>query len=55
MGRHPIAAAAEIVAALAGDISGHVFFADQYYGFDDGLYAAVRLLDVVARAGRSGR
>ena len=42
----------ETGAALAGDISGHVFFADRYYGFDDGLYAAVRLLDVVARAGR---
>ena len=43
----------ETGAALAGDVSGHVFFADRYYGFDDGLYAAVRLLDVVARAGRS--
>ncbi len=42
----------ETGAALAGDVSGHVFFADRYYGFDDGLYAAVRLLDVVARAGR---
>jgi len=43
----------ETGAALAGDISGHVFFADRYYGFDDGLYAAVLLLDMVARAGRS--
>ena len=43
----------ETGAALAGDVSGHVFFADRYYGFDDGLYAAVRLIDVVARAGRS--
>jgi phosphomannomutase len=43
----------ETGAALAGDVSGHVFFADKYYGFDDGLYAAVRLFDVVARSGQS--
>ncbi|HTH17630.1 MAG TPA: phosphomannomutase, partial [Magnetospirillum sp.] len=34
---------------LAGEMSGHIFFADRYYGFDDALYAAVRLLGVVAR------
>ncbi|MQX37431.1 phosphoglucomutase/phosphomannomutase PgmG [Roseospira navarrensis] len=40
---------AELGAPLAGEMSGHVFFADRYYGFDDALYAAVRLLSVVAR------
>ena len=40
---------AEIGAPLAGEMSGHVFFADKWYGFDDALYAAVRLLSIVAR------
>ncbi len=40
---------AEIGAPLAGEMSGHIFFADRYYGFDDALYAAVRLLGIVAR------
>jgi phosphomannomutase len=35
---------AETGAPLAGEMSGHIFFADRYYGYDDGLYAAVRLL-----------
>ncbi|KAA5604166.1 phosphomannomutase/phosphoglucomutase [Roseospira marina] len=39
---------AEIGAPLAGEMSGHIFFADRYYGFDDALYAAVRLLSIVA-------
>ena len=38
---------------LAGEMSGHVFFADTYYGFDDALYAGVRLLAASARLGRS--
>ncbi len=38
---------AETGAPLAGEMSGHVFFADRYYGFDDALYAAVRLLSLV--------
>lgn len=33
---------------LAGEMSGHLFFADRYYGFDDGLYAAVRLIGLLA-------
>jgi phosphomannomutase len=37
-------------AALAGEMSGHIFFADKYFGFDDGIYAAVRTLDMLARA-----
>ncbi|SEH32607.1 phosphoglucomutase/phosphomannomutase PgmG [Magnetospirillum fulvum] len=39
---------AEIGAPLAGEMSGHIFFADRYYGFDDALYAAIRLLGIVA-------
>ncbi len=35
-------------ALLAGEMSGHIFFADRYYGFDDGVYAAIRLLNWVA-------
>ncbi|NKB60069.1 MAG: phosphomannomutase [Alphaproteobacteria bacterium] len=44
---------AELSAPLAGEMSGHIFFADHYYGFDDALYAAVRLLDIVARSDRN--
>ncbi len=40
---------AETKAPLAGEMSGHIFFADHWYGFDDALYAAVRLLGVLAR------
>jgi phosphomannomutase len=42
---------AETGSPLAGEMSGHIFFADRYYGFDDALYAAVRLLGIVARMG----
>ena len=38
---------------LAGEMSGHVFFAHDYYGFDDALYAAIRLIAASARLGRS--
>lgn len=37
-------------APLAGELSGHIFFADDYFGFDDALYASLRLLDLLARA-----
>jgi phosphomannomutase len=40
---------AETGAPLAGEMSGHIFFGDRYYGYDDALYAAVRLLGIVAR------
>ena len=43
---------AEIGAPLAGEMSGHIFFGAPYYGFDDALYAAIRLLSVVMRDGR---
>lgn len=38
-------------AELAGEMSGHMFFADRYYGFDDALYSALRLIELVDRAG----
>jgi len=42
----------ETNAELAGEMSGHMFFADRYYGFDDALYAACRLLEIVANSGK---
>jgi len=36
-------------AALAGEMSGHFFFAERWYGFDDGIYSAARLLEILAR------
>lgn len=44
---------AEIGSPLAGEMSGHVFFADTFYGFDDALYCGLRLLNVVANAKES--
>lgn len=38
-------------AELAGEMSGHMFFADRYYGFDDAIYAACRLMEIVALSG----
>jgi len=43
----------ETGAPLAGEMSGHVFFAHEYYGYDDALYAAVRLIAASARLGKS--
>jgi phosphomannomutase/phosphoglucomutase len=42
----------EIGALFSGEMSGHMFFADEYYGFDDGIYAAARLLRILAAADR---
>ena len=39
----------ETGAPLGGEMSGHVFFKDRWYGFDDGLYAGVRLLELLSR------
>lgn len=39
----------ETGALLAGEMSGHVFFRDRWYGFDDGLYTGARLLEILAR------
>jgi phosphomannomutase len=41
---------AETSAPLAGEMSGHIFYNDKWYGFDDALYAAVRVLGVIARS-----
>ena len=41
---------AEIGAPLAGEMSGHIFYADRYYGYDDALYAAIRLLGILGRS-----
>lgn len=43
----------ETGALLGGETSGHIFLADDYYGFDDALYAAVRLIAATVRAGAS--
>ncbi|HXL03307.1 MAG TPA: phosphomannomutase/phosphoglucomutase [Bacillota bacterium] len=37
-------------AALAGEMSGHLFFADRYYGYDDAIYAGARLLELLSRS-----
>jgi len=39
-------------ALLAGEMSGHIFFRHRYFGFDDGIYSAARLLELIARDGR---
>src|SRR5215471_2792823 len=44
---------AETGAPLAGEMSGHIFFADTFYGFDDALYCGLRLLNIVANSKES--
>ena len=39
-------------ALMAGEMSGHVFFADRYFGYDDAIYAAMRLLEILSETGR---
>ena len=36
-------------ALLAGEMSGHIFFADKYFGYDDALYASIRLLKILSK------
>ncbi|MDD3268857.1 MAG: phosphomannomutase/phosphoglucomutase [Syntrophomonadaceae bacterium] len=43
----------EIGAVFTGEMSGHMFFADEYYGYDDALYAAARLLRILSNTGES--
>jgi phosphomannomutase len=43
----------ETGAPLAGEMSGHIFFKHRWYGFDDALYASVRLIEAVAQSGKS--
>ncbi len=40
----------ETDAALAGEMSGHIFFADRFYGFDDATYAGARVLEILSRS-----
>lgn len=40
---------AETGAPLAGEMSGHIFFVDRWFGFDDGLYTAARMLEILSR------
>jgi phosphomannomutase/phosphoglucomutase len=42
----------EAHAELAGEMSGHMFFGDRYFGYDDALYAACRLMEIVAHSGK---
>jgi phosphomannomutase/phosphoglucomutase len=42
-----------VQAELAGEMSGHLFFADRYFGYDDALYAALRLLEILADTGKT--
>ena len=44
---------AELGAPLAGEMSGHIFFGERWYGFDDAIYVAVRLLGILARSEKS--
>ena len=39
----------ETGAILAGEMSGHIFFKDRYYGFDDAVYAGCRIIEIVAK------
>jgi phosphomannomutase/phosphoglucomutase len=43
----------EVNAALAGEMSGHMFFADRYFGYDDAIYASCRLLEILAASGKT--
>ena len=40
-------------APLAGEVSGHIFFADRYFGYDDAIYAGCRLLEILDRTGKA--
>ncbi|MGA3083693.1 MAG: phosphomannomutase/phosphoglucomutase [Thermodesulfobacteriota bacterium] len=42
----------EVQAVLAGEMSGHLFFADRYFGFDDAVYASMRLLEILSKTGK---
>ncbi|MBW2219428.1 MAG: phosphomannomutase, partial [Deltaproteobacteria bacterium] len=40
-------------AELAAEMSGHIFFADRYFGYDDAIYASCRLLEIIAASGKT--
>ncbi len=44
---------AEDNAPLAGEVSGHVFFADRYFGYDDAIYAGCRILEILDKSGKA--
>jgi phosphomannomutase/phosphoglucomutase len=44
---------AELKAPLGGEFSGHIFFGDRWFGFDDALYAAARLIEILSRREQS--
>ena len=43
----------ETNAALAGEMSGHIFFKERWYGFDDALYTGARLLEIVSKSNKT--
>jgi phosphomannomutase/phosphoglucomutase len=43
----------ETGAELAGEMSGHIFFKERWFGFDDGLYSAARMLEILSRRNQS--
>src|SRR5207237_8992079 len=43
----------ETGALLGGEMSGHMFFKERYFGYDDGIYAGARLLEILGRTGRT--
>jgi len=51
----PKAKMKETGALLGGEMSGHVFFGERWFGFDDGIYAGARLLDILGRSGKTVR
>ena len=43
----------ELGCKLGGEMSGHIFFADDYYGYDDALYVAARLIELLSRSDKT--
>ena len=43
----------ETHALLAGEMTGHMFFKERYFGYDDAIYASMRLLEIIANSGKS--
>jgi phosphomannomutase len=50
---HVKAKMAETQSPFAGEMSGHIFFADKYYGYDDALYAGIRLISIIGNSDKS--
>mgnify|MGYP003386168187 FL=1 len=44
---------AELNCKLGGEMSGHIFFADDYYGFDDALYVAARIIQTLSKSDKT--